>query len=91
MEDIKVAKAGIAGGVTGALLSIVCLVAVFALPIEAEIWIANSIMHSIDVSTVTKTTLSLTEALFGVFLAFAIGWFIGTFFALVYNGLNKNK
>jgi len=90
MEKINIRNAGIAGGVTGGALSVICLIAVLILPSEAEIAIANSLMHSIDVSTITKATVSLTGAVLGILIAFAIGWFIGTFFALTYNLLSKN-
>ena len=87
MDAINVRNAGFAGGIVGALLSAICLLLVLILPQRSMIYFANSIAHSLDVTSIARSTVSFPQAVVGVIGAFAIGWFIGTVFAWSYNKL----
>ena len=87
MDTINVRNASLAGGIVGALLSTICLLLVLTLPQRLMIYFANSIAHSLDVTSIASAAISFPQAAVGVIGAFAIGGFIGAVFAWSYNGL----
>jgi hypothetical protein len=89
VDTINITRAGLAGGIAGAFLSFVCMIGALLLPRGSMVYAANSIMHSIDISTIAAGTITPLQASFGFVLAFVIGWLIATSFALAYNFMEK--
>ena len=89
MEKINQNAAALAGGVTGAVLSLICLIFVAIFPIEAATAVANSLFHGISFSGMAAKSISFGKAATGLAVAFLIGAVIGYVFAVAYNKLSE--
>jgi hypothetical protein len=90
MEKLNVKKLGLAIGVTGALLYLICMVVMFTMGHDGTILFFNSLLHGLDVSSVMRMEMPLWEAGIGIVETFILGWFIGACIAVFYNATMKS-
>ena len=85
MAKLSVLSVGIALGVTSALMSMLCALAVAIWP-DAAFDFFGAIMHGLDLSAVKSTTpLSPGRALYGVVGLGIFGLLAGVVYASIYN------
>lgn len=85
MNLINIKKAGLAFGLTGALLYLGCIIVMASVGREGTIWFFNSLLHGLDTSQVIKMDVPLLQAFFGIVQTFILGWFLGACIAAIYN------
>ena len=85
MGVINVKKFGLAWGTTSALLYIGCAVVMAVLGREATVFLFNSMMHGVDVSSIIRMDVPLGEMALGIVQVFILGWLIGATIASIYN------
>lgn len=85
MGVINVKRFGFAWGTTSALLYIGCAVVMAVSGREATIFLFNSMMHGIDVSSVIRMSVPVGEMVLGIVQVFILGWLIGATIASIYN------
>ncbi len=85
MGVINVRKLGFAVGLTGAILYFGCAFVMAFAGKEASIFLFNSLMHGIDVSTIIKMNVPIGDMILGIFQTFILGALIGSTVASIYN------
>lgn len=85
MVQIQVKRFGFACGVTGVILYLGCILLMATVGKDGTIMFFNSLLHGIDVSSVIKMNVPVTEALMGIAQTFILGWLIGACIAAFYN------
>ncbi len=85
MKTIKSSKLALAIGVTGSVLYLACICLMLIVGQNGTIWFFNSILHGLDVSTVSQINVPIGQSLAGIILTFGIGWISGFMIALIYN------
>ena len=89
MTPISVARLGFAVGATCSILYMGCAIAMLTLGREGTIVFFNSILHGIDVTTVIRMEMPLSEMAMGVVEVFILGWMTGATIASFYNLCSK--
>ncbi|MER8462689.1 DUF5676 family membrane protein [Mesorhizobium sp. M1396] len=85
MDKLSVLSVGIALGVTSALMSMLCALAVAIWP-EATLDFFGAIMHGLDLSAVRSTApMSPVRVLYGVLGLGIVGVLAGVVYASIYN------
>lgn len=82
---INVKKFGFAVGITLALLYLGCAIVMATVGHDGTVKFFNSLLHGLDVSTIVRMNVSLTEAAIGLIETFILGWLIGACIAGFYN------
>lgn len=91
MNTINIKKFALAFGITGAGLYFGCVLLMFLAGTEGTIWFFNNLLHGLDVSTVIRMNIPISETGLGLILTFILWWIIGACVALVYNkAMNSN-
>ncbi len=90
MNNIDVKRFGLAVGTTLALLYLGCVFVMAMAGEAATILFFNSLLHGIDVSTITRMDIPLWEMLIGLIETFVLGWLTGAAVAAIYNVSPKN-
>lgn len=85
MTVINAQRFRLAFGMTFALLYIGCALLMLIAGREASIFFFNSIIHAIDVNSIIKTDMPLSEMLLGIIEMFILGWLTGATIAGIYN------
>ena len=85
MVQIHVKRFGFACGITGVILYLGCILLMATVGKDGTIIFFNSLLHGIDVSSVIKMDIPVTEALMGIAQTFILGWLIGACMAAFYN------
>ena len=85
MVQIHVKRFGFACGITGVILYLGCILLMATVGKDGTIMFFNSLLHGIDVSSVIKMDIPVTEALMGIAQTFILGWLIGACMAAFYN------
>lgn len=85
MVQIHVKRFGFACGITGVILYLGCILLMATVGKDGTIIFFNSLLHGIDVSSVIKMDVPVTEALMGIAQTFILGWLIGACMAAFYN------
>src|SRR3989338_5823738 len=85
MNTINVKKFGLAVGATFALLYFVCILIVMSIGREGVIFLVNTLFHGIDVTSLIRTAMPLSNMLIGLVEIFIIGWLMGATIASIYN------
>ncbi len=75
-------------GITLGLFYILCLVFFYLMP-EATLNLTQGLFHGLDLSKITKTTISIGGAVTGLIEIFFLGLIAGWIFAQAYNWLGK--
>ncbi|MAN29505.1 MULTISPECIES: DUF5676 family membrane protein [Flavobacteriaceae] len=91
MYRLNVKKFGFALGLTGALIYLGCMIVMATAGQEGSITFFNSLAHGLDVTTIIRMDVPLSEALIGIIQIFILGWLIGACIAAFYNAQIKNK
>ena len=85
MGVINVRKFGFAVGLTGTILYLGCAFVMAFAGKESSIFLFNSLMHGIDVSSIIKMNVPTGDMILGIFQTFVLGTFIGSTIASIYN------
>lgn len=85
MHTINSNKLGLALGATGVILYFACICLMFIAGQGGTTWFFNSILHGLDVSTVSQMNVPVGQTIAGIVLTFGIGWFTGFMTGLIYN------
>ncbi|SEG04191.1 hypothetical protein SAMN05421847_1371 [Halpernia humi] len=89
MYKLNVKKLGFALGLTGAIIYLGCMLVMATAGKEGSIVFFNSLLHGLDVSTIIRMNVSLSEALLGILQTFILGFIVGAFIAAFYNAQIK--
>jgi hypothetical protein len=85
MNRIHIKSFGLATGVTAALLYLGCVMVMKLTGPELTKEFFNSLLHGIDVSTILRMDISITETVLGLLQIFMIAWLTGASIASIYN------
>jgi hypothetical protein len=85
MAQIHIKRFGFACGATGVLLYLGCILVMATVGREGTVLFLNSLLHGIDVSSILRMNMSITEVLIGVVQTFILGWLTGACLAAFYN------
>lgn len=72
-------------GITSVVLYVICLVLVAITPAGALVPFMNSLIHSVDFSSMMTKSITLTGSVVGIIAWFVIAAITGYIFAFVYN------
>ncbi len=91
MQKLSPMRFGIAIGVAGAILYIVCMIFMAVVPNENVVWFSNSLLHGVDIKSVMRESVPLLQSLVGIGSTFVGGLIFGSLSACLYNfGLGSN-
>lgn len=85
MQTINSNKLGIALGLTGVILYLACMCLMLIAGKDGTIWFFNSILHGLDVSSVSRMNVLFSQSLAGIILTFGLGWVSGFLIGTFYN------
>ncbi|MGQ9424338.1 DUF5676 family membrane protein [Gilvimarinus sp. F26214L] len=85
MNIIGVRRLGFAVGTTMALLYLGCMLVMWFTGEATTVRYFNSLLHGLDVSTIIRHDVPLSEAAMGIVQTFVLGWLIGASIAAIYN------
>lgn len=91
METIHVKKFGMALGITLGLLYLGCVLVMAAAGKDNSVLFFNSLLHGVDVSSVIRMNVPLTEMIMGVIETVILGWLTGATVAAIYNFCGKSN
>jgi len=85
MQTIKSNKLGLALGTSGVILYLGCICLMLIAGQDGTTWFFNSILHGLDVSTVSRMNVPIGQTIAGIVLTFGLGWITGFFTGTIYN------
>ena len=85
MDAINPKRLGFALACTLTLLYFGCVFVMMTVSKEAAIAFFNSLMHGVDVTSIMRWEMPLSEMIIGVFETFILGWLVGATIAVFYN------
>ena len=85
MTQIHVKRFGFACGITGVILYLGCVLLMATVGREGTVQFFNSLLHGIEVSSIIRMNVPITEALMGIAQTFILGWLTGACVAAFYN------
>jgi hypothetical protein len=92
MNGLSIKRFGVSCGVASALLYTGCVLVMASLGEEGTIRFFNSLLHGIDVTTIIRMEIPVSEMLMGIVQIFILGWLTGAVIAAVYNvGLERGR
>lgn len=91
MKTINYKKFGVATGLTGALLYLVCVLIMVIAGQEGTIKLFNSLLHGLDVTAIVRMNVPFLESLMGIILTFILGWLVGACLGILYNTQLKKE
>ena len=91
MNHINVKKFGFAIGFTGVLCYLGCMIVMWTAGQEGTIKFFNSLIHGLDVTSIIRMDMPISEALIGIVQTFIIGWIFGACISAIYNAQLKEK
>lgn len=92
MNALSVTRFGFALAMASALFYVACTVVMMTVPQEVAIRFFNSVMHGVDVTSITRWDMPWSEMVVGVLETFILGWLFGAITAVFYNvGLNTTE
>lgn len=83
--NINIKKFGLAVGLTAALLYIGCIVVMATVGHDGSVKFFNSLLHGLDISSIVRMNIPLSEAFIGIAETFILGWMVGACIAAIYN------
>ncbi|HLC54181.1 MAG TPA: DUF5676 family membrane protein [Candidatus Nanoarchaeia archaeon] len=87
-NELKPAKVGIALGIVFAIVSLICAILFSIIP-EFILGLGNNLFHGLDLTQMTKSSISWGGVIIGVIEVFIIGFVGGWLFGVIYNAMNK--
>ena len=85
MNTINSKKLGLALGTTGVIFYLGCMLIMLVGGKEGTTWFFNSILHGLDVSTVSRMNVPIGQTIAGIILTFGLGWLAGFLTGTIYN------
>ena len=85
MQTINSKKLGLAIGATGVILYLACICLMLIAGQEGTIWFFNSLLHGLDVSSVSRMNVLFGQTIIGLILTFGLGWITGFLIGTFYN------
>ena len=76
---------GLAFGLTATVFYIGCVITLAAAPHDKAIIFFNSLLHGVDVTSILKTSMPVSQMIFGIITTFILAWFAGAMTAVFYN------
>jgi hypothetical protein len=76
---------GFAFGLTATVFYIGCVITMAATPRDKAIIFFNSLVHGVDVTSILRTSMPISQMIFGVVTTFILAWFAGAMIAVFYN------
>lgn len=85
MQTINSNRLGLALGLTGVILYLACMCLMLIAGKDGTIWFFNSILHGLDVSSVSRMNVLFSQSIAGIILTFGLGWITGFLIGTFYN------
>ncbi len=85
MNTLNSNKLGVALGTAGIVLYLGCMCLMLIAGKAGTGWFFNSILHGLDVSSITRVGVPLGQTIVGMILTFTLGWITGFVIGKVYN------
>lgn len=85
MQKLNANTLGLAIGITVAIVYLGCICLMLMVGQEGTIWFFNSILHGLDVSSVSRMNVPFGQTLMGIILSFSLGWLSGFLVGTIYN------
>jgi hypothetical protein len=82
---------GLAFGLSATVFYIGCVVTLAAAPRDKAIIFFNSLLHGVDVTSILRTSMPISEMVFGLITTFVLAWFAGAMVAVFYNFTVREK
>jgi hypothetical protein len=76
---------GLAFGLTATVFYIGCVITLAATPHDKAIIFFNGPLHGVDVTSILRTSMPISQMIFGVITTFILAWFAGAMTAVFYN------
>lgn len=90
MNKLSVVKLGFAFGITFGLFYIACIAMMSLLGEQTTIFVFNSLMHGVDITTIIRMNIPISDSIIGLTGTFGLGWAMGALIALFYNLFSNN-
>ena len=85
-NELRPLKVGFALGIVFAIISLICAI-LFAIAPEFIMSLANNLFHGLDLTEISKGSISWSGVIIGIIEVFIIGFVGGWLFAVIYNKL----
>lgn len=85
MQTINSNKLGLSLGTTGVILFLACMCLMLIAGQRGTTWLFNSILHGLDVSTISRMNVPVSQTIAGIILTFGFGWLTGFLTGTIYN------
>ncbi len=85
MHVINSKKLGLAMGISGVILYLACVFLMLIAGQDGTTWFFNSILHGLDVTSVSRANVPTGQTIAGIVLTFGLGWIIGLMTGAIYN------
>ncbi len=85
MRTLNAKKLGLALGATGVIMYLGCICLMLVAGQKGTIWLFNSILHGLDISSVSRMNVPLGETMIGIILTFGLGWVSGFLIGTIYS------
>lgn len=82
---------GLAFGLSATVFYIGCVVTLALAPRDKAIMFFNSLLHGVDVTSILRTSMPISDMVLGVISTFVLAWFAGAMIAVFYNFTVKEK
>ncbi|MFZ6009763.1 MAG: DUF5676 family membrane protein [Bacteroidota bacterium] len=89
MTQIHIRRFGFACGATTVLLYLGCMLVMATVGRNGTVLFLNSLLHGLDVSSIVRMNMPITEVLMGIVQTFILGWLTGACIAAFYNIFDK--
>ena len=85
MQTINSNRLGLALGLTGVILYLACMCLMLIAGQDGTTWFFNSVLHGLDVSSVSRMSVPFGQTIVGIILTFGLGWVSGFLIGTFYN------
>lgn len=85
MQRLSIKRLGFAGAAVGVLSYIACMATMKILPTETVVRLSNSLMHGVDVTSIMRANVPISDVMIGIIEIAVLGWLFGAGLALFYN------
>ena len=91
MQKLSPVRFGVAVGASGALFYVACMIFMATAPMETVTWISNSLLHGVDIKSIMRESVPLSQSIVGILSTFVGGLIFGSLTARIYNfGMGKS-
>ena len=85
MNTLSPHRFGLALGASAALFYLACVLFMAVAPDAIVVWVFNSLLHGIDIASIVRERVSLSQSAAGIAGTFLSGYLFGAVTAWVYN------